>query len=106
MIKRAYVAGKVTGLPIEKVKTKFQNKVNELLAAGYDVVNPVAKVAFYNQYERPDRPLNGWNEEMRFCIKQLMDCDELHLLPCWKDSAGAQLERYIALRLGMPVIYH
>jgi Domain of unknown function (DUF4406) len=36
----------------------------------------------------------------------MLQCDEVHLLPCWNESRGAQLERDIAIRLGMNVVYH
>jgi len=39
-------------------------------------------------------------------IKKMLECDEVHMLPDWQESRGAQLERDIALRLGMHVVYH
>ena len=47
-----------------------------------------------------------WGEAVRNDIKKMLECDEVHLLSDWQDSRGAQLERDIALRLGMQVVYH
>ena len=35
-------------------------------------------------------------------IKRLMDCDILALLPGWERSRGANIERNLAITLGMP----
>jgi hypothetical protein len=39
-------------------------------------------------------------------IKKMLECDEVHMLPDWQQSKSAQLERDIAIRLGIPVVYH
>jgi hypothetical protein len=96
MTRRVYVAGKVTGLPKEQVKTKFNQITNKLHSLGYQVVKPVAITD-----EAPN-----WDDAMRNDIKKMLECDELHMLPDWQESRGAQLERDIAIRLGMNVVYH
>jgi len=96
MTRTAYVAGKITGLPIGEVKQKFNTISNELTEKGYQVVKPLA--------------ISGdsrcWDDVIRNDIKQMMECDEVHMLPDWQESRGAQLERDIALRLGIQVVYH
>lgn len=92
----AYVAGKITGLPKSHVTEKFSVVSNQLERAGYSVVNP-ANVT--------DEPIT-WDTAVRNEIKKMLECDEVHMLPDWQESRGAQLERDIALRLGMTVIYH
>ncbi|NDC41298.1 MAG: DUF4406 domain-containing protein, partial [Chitinophagia bacterium] len=47
-----------------------------------------------------------WKDAIKNDIKRMLDCDEVHLLPDWQESRGAQLERDIAIRLGMQVVYH
>lgn len=98
MNRTAYVAGKITGLPIGEVKQKFNIISNELTGKGYDVVTPIA-VGVTDDSRR-------WDDAIRSDIKQMLECDEVHLLPDWQESRGAQLERDIALRLGMQVVYH
>jgi len=96
MNRTAYVAGKITGLPKAHVQGKFNLITNQLTDMGYIVVNPQA-IADDSK---------TWDDAVRNDIKKMLECDEVHLLPDWQDSRGAQLERDIALRLGMQVVYH
>ncbi len=96
MNRTAYIAGKITGLPKEHVQSKFNTITTQLSNQGYKVVRPVALT--------DDAPT--WNESIRNDIKKMLECDEVHMLPDWQESKGAKLERDIALRLGMQVIYH
>ncbi|HDG9216723.1 TPA: DUF4406 domain-containing protein, partial [Pseudomonas aeruginosa] len=45
-----------------------------------------------------------WQTFMRDGIKRLMDCDILALLPGWERSRGANIERGLAITLGMHVV--
>lgn len=96
MKRTVYVAGKITGLPKEEVKTKFSNITSRLSDMGYTVVNPAESL----------EDNRSWRDSVREDIKKMLECDEVHMLPDWKESRGAQLERDIALRLGMEVVYH
>jgi len=49
---------------------------------------------------------SNWDDTVRADIKTMLECDEVHLLPDWQESRGAQLERDIAVRLGMQIVYH
>lgn len=96
MTRRVYVAGKVTGLPKEQVTSKFNQIATKLNGLGYHVVKPIAITD----------EARTWDDAMRSDIKKMLECDELHMLPDWQESRGAQLERDIAIRLGMNVVYH
>lgn len=96
MSRTAYIAGKITGLPKSHVMSKFQMLANKLKGLGYNVVEPAA----VNDDARPN------DESVRRDIHRMLECDEVHMLPDWQDSREAQLERDIALRLGMQVVYH
>ena len=96
MNRTAYVAGKITGLPKAQVKDKFNLIASQLTGMGYHVVKPIGV----------HDDTKTWDAAMRSDIKTMLECDEVHLLPDWQESRGAQLERDIALRLGMHVVYH
>jgi hypothetical protein len=96
MNRTAYIAGKITGLPIGDVKDKFNVMATELSGMGYEVIKP----------EAINNESQTWDAAVRNDIKKMLECDEVHLLPDWQESRGAQLERDIALRLGMQVVYH
>lgn len=95
-MRTVYVAGKISGLPAENTKEKFNYIANKLAGKGYTVVNPITEA----DYSRP------WDDAVRGEIKKMLECDEVHMLHDWQESRGAMLERDIALRLGMQVVYH
>jgi hypothetical protein len=95
-MRTAYIAGKIAGLPKAQVKNKFNIIARKLRGMGYHVVKPLA---VSDESDTDDQPT-------RTDIKKLVECDELHMLPDWQESRSAQLERDIAIRLGMDVVYH
>ncbi|MCD6012132.1 MAG: hypothetical protein K0Q79_1994 [Flavipsychrobacter sp.] len=95
-MRTAYVAGKISGIPMEAAQEKFNYIANQLVNKGYTVVNPITE-ADYNK---------TWDDAVRGEIKKMLECDEVHMLHDWQESRGAMLERDIALRLGMEVVYH
>jgi len=96
MNRTAYVSGNITGLPKTAVQDKFNIIGEELAGKGCHVVKPDALTD----------DSRTWDDTVRSDIKKMLECDEVHLLSDWQDSRGAQLERDIALRLGMQVVYH
>ena len=89
---KIYISGPITGWPDGNTPA-FMAASFALLAAGYEVVNPV-----HNGL--PDSA--EWHQHMRADIKMLMDCEGIALLDAWWLSKGARLEHDIARRLGMP----
>lgn len=96
MSKTIYIAGKMYGLTEEQVKEKFERASNDLQNQGFRVVSPAESMNMGDT----------WEGTMKRSIKSMLECDEVHLLPGWQESRGAQLERDIAIRLGMNVVYH
>ena len=95
-MKLIYISGKISGIPLETAKAKFEAAADVIRNKGDRPANP-----FYNGL--PDT--STWEQHMKSDISMMMECDEVVMLPCWKDSKGAQLEKDIALRLGMPITY-
>lgn len=89
--KRVYIAGKVTGLDIKEYTKNFADAV-EFAKKYFDaeVVNPILLGG--EQYT--------WQENMKFCIAELMNCDTVVFIPGWESSSGANLEYKIAKALG------
>ena len=95
MIKIIYIAGKVSGLLYHEVSMKFGAYEKQLLNQGHKPIVPL------NLVSRGDT----WAEAMGKCTTALLQCNELHLLPCWVDSPGARLEKAIAEHIGLPIVY-
>jgi len=92
ILKKVYIAGKITGLPTREVVTKFQKEEMRLRLSGYEPINPVEICK--------DIPSSAKHSTfMKKCIAELAKCDYILLLPCWKESKGAKAEEYISRKI-------
>ena len=91
MRKRIYISGKITGEADYHIK--FLCAENKLFNEGYCPVNPASFVA------------RGtcWEKAMRTVLRAMLECDGVALLPDWRKSKGARIEKRLALEIGMPV---
>ncbi|MBN5514128.1 DUF4406 domain-containing protein [Pseudomonas paraeruginosa] len=94
MMHRVYLAGPMTGLPDFNYPA-FNAEEKRIRALGYFVENPAVNMIYRG---------SPWETYMRDGIKRLMDCDILALLPGWERSRGANIERNLAITLGMLVV--
>ncbi len=94
MMHRVYLAGPMTGLPDFNYPA-FNAEEKRIRALGYIVENPAVNMVYRG---------SPWETFMRDGIKRLMDCDILALLPGWERSRGANIERGLAITLGMHVV--
>ena len=84
---KIYLAGKVTGDPCYKMK--FEAGVRYLEHLGWkreDIVNPAQEI--------PEGTL--WLKAMWKCLRLMRRCEWVALLPDWKESRGARIERLVA----------
>lgn len=99
-MKKVYLAGKVTNgdtapqSAYEATYEKFCYYEKLVQSAGFEVVNPVKLVSGHAD----------WSYAMKVCIKNMMECDAIFLLPDYKDSKGARLEYFIANELRYELI--
>ena len=96
---KVYISGPIATLPLDIALNAFQMAEDYLEQCGHEVVNP-CKIP----------PLPGtwgveWHTFLRKDIRAMMDCDAIFMLGGWQQSAGAQLERDIALRLNFKIWY-
>lgn len=89
--KRVYLAGPITG--VENYKENFKIVEDELMAAGYIVINP-AVLPEGLDYE----------EYFSICFEMINKVDMLVLLPKWEDSKGVKRELVYAKKIGIPAI--
>ena len=93
MISKIYIAGKVSGENFQEATLKFAQAQQEIEALG-QVVNPLEIVNDGNA---------SWIDAMKLCIRILVDCDAVLLLPDYSSSKGALLEKRIALQLELTI---
>lgn len=94
-MKKVYISGKITGIE-QYAPLLFAEAELTLIEEGFEVVNPTTL--------KHEHDLT-WSSYMKECIKALTDCDMIYMLGNWTDSRGADIERRIAIDLGMTVIY-
>lgn len=94
--RRIYIAGKISGEPMDKVEEKFKKAQMMLMSQNYIVVNPLEVVNDWS---------TTWEGAMRKCIAAMMDCDAVYFLNDWQQSTGATLEKGIAFNLKMSMIH-
>jgi len=96
---RVYIAGPITGIPSYN-RAAFAEAECALRNLGYDVFNPTAPGMKYPDYNPEDpRPVH-----LRRDLIELSKADVLFLLPGWAGTF-AQIEKDIAIELGLPVFY-
>lgn len=90
---KIYIAGKVTGN--SNYVVQFFTAAAFYQSQGHIVLNPAAL---------PER-LGDAAAYMRLCLPMLMSADCVVLLPNWRFSGGAKVERELAVYLGMKTVY-
>ena len=94
---KIYVAGKVSGLPLEHTKEKFKWHAAFLSFQGNEVINPMVISPFDES--------KTWEDYISECIPELLKCDAIYLLRDWGQSKGARIEYVIAKELGLKIIF-
>ncbi|WP_281323755.1 DUF4406 domain-containing protein [Flavobacterium sp. IMCC34518] len=105
MIKKIYIAGKVTGLPFKEVAVKFCTTATQIKELGLEFVNPVELVQnnlFGDAEIRQSSEREIWVFAMKKCINAILECDGVILHDDWMRSKGAKLEVEICDQLGIP----
>ena len=88
-----YISGAITGLPKAKYEKAFEEAETLLEEKGFIAINPLK----INRHE--DTRNWTWEDFMKADIAVLLKCRYIYLLPNWKKSKGAKLERLIAKTL-------
>jgi len=95
-MKKVYISGKITGLPIEVAFSNFNNAEIKLKENGYETVNPMTINHDHNK---------SWENYMRVDLKALLDCDCIYMLQDWHKSKGANIEYNLAKDLGLTIFF-
>jgi hypothetical protein len=93
---RYYLSGAITKQP--HYKEYFKSYEHRLRVLGCnDIYNPASCVSSWDE-------ALSWELCMRLDIEQLMSCDLLVLLPNWRKSKGAKIEKDLCRKIGIPVL--
>lgn len=94
--KRAYIAGKITGLTESEYKDNFKRGETKLKNLGLHPVNPC---------KLPHKHDKVWESYMRESLRSLLTCNYVYALNNWKESKGAIIEVETAQKVGIKVIF-
>lgn len=93
---KIYISGKISDLPTETCRNKFEQAEAQVRAFGHEPVSPL----------RNGLPENApWEEHMARDIYMLLGCDGIYLLKDWNDSPGARIEEFAARERGLEIIH-
>jgi hypothetical protein len=92
---RCYISGPMSGLP-EMNFPAFNERATILRGEGWDVVNPVDI--------NPD-PEADWYDCIVADIQAMKGCTAIYMLTGWESSPGANIERWVAIKHKMQIIY-
>lgn len=97
MNKKTYISGKITGLPLSEARELFSQASEFVKAMGLIPVNPMEATPFVEG--------KTWSEYMLEDIKLLLGCENIFMIPNYKESKGARIEFAIAEELNLFIIY-
>lgn len=98
-----YIAGAVSGLPIDELRLKFSEAEMEVRKMGFLTINPVEEILQFNEYD--EEGLSGWQQEMDFLSPMVDKCDGIFMLTDWKESKGARIEYEQARNAGKTIMF-
>tara|TARA_R100000951_G_C2540720_1_gene149291 strand:- start:280 stop:600 length:321 start_codon:yes stop_codon:yes gene_type:complete len=93
-MKKIYISGQITGLKKRECYNTFETAVMKLRRLNLSGVSP---------YKGDEG--KTWNEYMKQGIETMMNCEGIFMLSNWRESRGANIERNLAMQLGMRVMY-
>jgi hypothetical protein len=109
--KRMYLSGPITGLEESIYKKNFTDAAELVREAGYEPVNPLEISPCEDESCGSTRLFqdgsyqHAWRCYMKYDIIALLDCDAIYMMHYWYASRGAELERKVAIELGLSVYY-
>lgn len=100
MMQNIYISGRISGLPIEVARARF-NAAEQRIHERY----PEAKIWNPMQftYYEEGKP---WQHYIQECLAILEACDTIVMLPNWIESNGAQCEYYYARGMHLQIFHY
>jgi hypothetical protein len=96
MENKAYISGKITGLPIEVAYHNFNSAEITLMNEGFDVINPMT---INHNHDLT------WESYMKADLIAMLECTHIYMLKDWHLSKGANIEYNLAKDLGLKIIF-
>lgn len=95
-MKKIYLCGPISALPEKQARANFEAAERIASSMNFEPVNPM---------KLPHQHDKEWSSYLREDIKALMECDVIGVIDLPYISRGADLEKNIAVILGIPQIF-
>ena len=93
---KIYISGKISGTNLTETRARFAAAAKATKRLGYEPVNP-----FENGLTEHDT----WEAHISKDIADLLHCKAIYMLQGWQESKGARIEHYIAIEIGIHIMY-
>lgn len=93
---KIYISGKISGTDLTETRKRFAAAAKVTKKLGYEPVNPL---------ENGLTEHDTWEAHITKDIATLLQCKAIYMLQGWQDSKGARIEHYIAIEIGLPIMY-
>lgn len=93
---KIYLAGKITGLPVEDYTANFNYWKGHFQKLGFKVISPI---------DLPHKHADMWQEYMKEDIAAMVKCKYLFAMVGWQNSKGAKIEVELARALKINIYY-
>ena len=93
---KIYISGKISGTDLTETRARFAAVATAMKRLGYEPVNPLE-----NELSEYDT----WEAHIVKDIAALLQCKTIYMLQGWQESKGARIEHYIAIEIGLPIMY-
>ena len=93
---KIYISGKISGTDLTETRKRFAAVAEATKRIGVEPVNPLE-----NGLSEHD----SWEAHMLKDIADLLQCKAIYMLQGWQESKGARIEHYVAIKIGMPIMY-
>ena len=106
-MKKVYIAGPIT-IDKEHYKEHFQKAAEFLTASGYEVINPALDEYDDQAYEAGHTDKwtpEAWLFYMQRDMELVSKCNAIYLLKGWEQSSGATIEKIVATKFGLDIMY-
>jgi hypothetical protein len=106
---KLYISGPISGLTQDEYTTNFGRAEALLLDEGHEPVNPLKVGACEEENCNRDAKkddgsyLHSWSCYLKWDLIDMLKCDGVVMIPGWRQSVGADLEKFVATRVGMPI---
>ena len=103
---KTYISGNISGLTENEYKPLFWDAYMKVFTRGEEPISPMYFKPYEPKFKWLREHLSEWQCFMIVCIKKLLKCNKILMLPNWKNSKVARVEHFIAKLMRIEIEYY